>query len=240
MARRSTRRLQLTDQLVNAELYRVAPQVTELTGWDLRLDTLSCRTLPKDRGYEEILLAQLQGMGVHGWSDLLPELMERMLEFLIEQNTLAAYLPETGEIVVIRENVDDSNMDGLRLVLAHELVHRGQHIVHGHLFSRVEELLHQAIAQIQSADMDFRQILRITDEIQPIMTLLESHAAYVQGILKHTCYPNAHIESNFNLATLLFRLIGSRKIAQYTDGLPQINAAVASGEVESLYAAFED
>lgn len=238
MARRKQERLQLTDQLVKTELSRVAPQVTKLTGWDLGLDTLSCRTLPKDQGYEEILLARLEGIAIHGWSDLLPDLLERMLEYLVEQNTLAAYLPGAGEILVIRENVDDSNMNGLRLVLAHELVHRGQHLAHGGLFSRVEELLQQACAQAQSADPDFGQILHIMGEIQPIMTLLESHAAYVQGRLQHTCFPNAHIESHFNLATLLMRLIGARKVAQYTDGLPQISAAVASGSVELLYADF--
>lgn len=56
----------------------------------------------------------------------------------------------------------------------------------------------------------------------------------------HTCFPNAHIESHFNLATLLMRLIGARKVAQYTDGLPQVSAVVASGSVELLYADFEN
>jgi hypothetical protein len=240
MARHSEQKLHLSDELVTAMLYQIAPQVTQLTGWDLGLDTLKCRVVPKDQGYEAILLTRLEGMGIHGWLDMVPDLFERMLEFLIEQNTLAAYLPEKSEILVIRENVDDSNMDGLRLLLAHELVHRGQHIVHGHLFSRLEELLHQAYVQIQSSDMDFRQTMQIMDEIQPIMTLLESHAAYVQGILQRTCFPNAHIESQFNLATLLMRLIGARKIAQYSDELPQINAAVASVKVNSLYTSFED
>jgi hypothetical protein len=31
-------------------------------------------------------------------------------------------------MLIIGENVDDSNIDGLRLVVAHELVLRGQHL----------------------------------------------------------------------------------------------------------------
>jgi hypothetical protein len=34
------------------------------------------------------------------------------------------------------------------------------------------------------------------------------------------------------------RLVGSSKVAQYTDGLPQVAAAVASGRVKSLYEGF--
>jgi len=238
MARKDTKRLQLTDQLVSAELRRVAPAVAQLTGWHLGLESLGCRVLPKVRGYEEILLGRLDEIGIHDRQDLLPGFLERMLEFLIEQNTLAAYLPGSGEILVIRENVDDSNLDGLRLVLAHELVHRGQHLVHGRLFARLEELLRQAFAQIQSGNPDLGQVRRIMGEIQPIMTLLESHAAYVQAQLKQARFPQARIESDFNLGTLLMRLVGAGKIAQYSDGLPQVSAAAASGRIDSLYAGF--
>lgn len=240
MARGGAKRLQLTDQLVHAELRQVAPVVARLTGWDLGLESLGCRVLPKERGYEEILLSRLDEIGMHDWQDLLPDFLERMLETLIEQNTLAAYLPGAGEVVVIRENVDDSNLDGLRLVLAHELVHRGQHLAHSRLFARLDSLLRQALAEIQSGYPDLGQIRRIMGEIQPIMTLLESHATYVQGRLKAARFPEGRIESHFNLGTLLMRLIGAGKVAQYTDGLPQVSAAVASGTVESLYAGLAD
>ena len=240
MAKRKKPALQLTDPLVNEIVHQVAPKVTQLTGWDLSLDTLNCRALPKDLGYEELLVTRLNEIALQDCLDLLPDMFERMLEFLIEQNTLAAYLPETGEILVLRENVDDSNLDGLRLVLAHELVHRGQHIAHGHLYRRLQQLLQLAFTELQSADPNFSQILRTIDEINPIMTLLESHAAYIQSILKQACFPNAIIESHFNLATLLMSLVGAQKLAQYTDGLPQIKAATASGNVGALYAAFEE
>ena len=240
MAGTSAKRLHLTDSLIRAEVLQVAPAVTRLTGWNLGLDTLGCRVLPKDRGYEELLLGRLGEIGIHDWQDLMPDFLERMLEYLIEQNTLAAYLPGAGEILLIRDNVDDSNLDGLKLVLGHELVHRGQHLAHGPLLARVEELLEQAFAQIQSRDPNLQQLRQIMGQIQPIMTLLESHAAYVQGRLRQAYFPEARIESHFNLGTLLMRWVGAGKVAQYTDGLPKVAAAVASGSVESLYAGFGD
>lgn len=40
--------------------------------------------------------------------------------------------------------------------------------------------------------------------------------------------------------TLLMRLVGDGKVAQYTGWMPQVAAATASGSVESLYAGFGD
>ena len=180
MAGEGAQRLHLTDSLVRSEVLHVAQVVTLLTGWNLGLDTLGCRVLSKEQGYEQLLLGRLDEIGICDWKDLMPDLLERTLEYLIEQNTLAAYMPGAGEILVIRENVDDSNLDGLRLVLGHELVHRGQHLAHGLLLTRVDELLKQAFAQIHSGDPNLQPLRQIMGQIQPIMTLLESHAAFVQ------------------------------------------------------------
>lgn len=228
-------RLQLTDRLVRDEILRVAPLVTRLTGWNLGLDGLGSRVLPKDRGYEEIVLGRLEQSGIRDGEELISGLLRRMVEYLVEQNVLAAYMPVAEEILVIRENVDDSNLDGLRLVLVHELVHRGQHMAHRDLFARTDALLRQAFALLRSGEPALPQIRQIMQEAQPIMTLLESHAAYIQRHMQAR-FPEAHIESHFSLATLLMRLAGARKVAQYTDGLPQVAAAATSGGVESLYA----
>jgi hypothetical protein len=67
------------------------------------------------------------------------------------------------------------------------------------------------------------------------MTLLESHASYIQALLQQTYYPNGQIETPFNLARLLMRLVGGPKLAQYTDGLPQITAAYQAGDIDRLY-----
>lgn len=233
-------KLNITDHLVQECIRQVAPLVSLTTGWDLDLPNLRSRVLPKEQGYEEILVGRLEQLGLIGWQEMLPGFLERLIEYMVEANTLAAYMPSVGEILVLRENVDDSNLDGLKLVLAHELVHRGQHIAHGHLFSRVDGLLREAFIQMKSEDTDIQHMRQMLEQVQPIMTLLESHAAYVQGLLRQTNFPKARVESHFNLATLLMRLFGAPKVAQYTDGLPQVAAAVKAGRLESLYTGFGD
>jgi hypothetical protein len=231
-------KLSITDGLIQNTIIEMAPFVSRATGWDLQLTTLGSRLLPKDLGYEEILLGRLVHTGIHGWEDMMPDFLERMTEYLIEENVLAAYLPGKGEIVVIRENVDDSNLDGLKLILAHELVHRGQHMVHGRLFTRVDDLLRQVFNEPKPDTMDIIKLRSIIEQIQPIMTLLESHATYIQGLLKQTDFPDARVETHFNIASILLRLVGMPKIAQYTDGLPQVASAATSGNIESLYAGY--
>jgi hypothetical protein len=231
-------RLKITDELIHDILYQVAPLISQATSWNLDLPNLHSRVLPKARGYEEILLGRLNQIGIHGWEEGMPDFLERMVEYLIEGNILAAYQPGAGEILVIRENVDDSNLEGLELILAHELVHRGQHMEHANLFIRLDDLLRQIFREMKSDTTDIARIQMIFEHIQPIMTLLESHATYIQGKLKQTYFPNAQIETHFNIASSLMRLIGMPKIAQYTQGLPQVSAAVQSGNIELLYASF--
>ena len=73
------------------------------------------------------------------------------------------------------------------------------------------------------------------DEVQPLMTMIESHASYVQGVLSRLYYPNAQIEHHFTLPVLLFRALGYGKLAQYTEGLPQVSAAMQRGGMDSLF-----
>ena len=233
-------KLTIDNTLLSSLIDDVAPLVSSVTGWELQLTTLHSRVLSKELGYEAILIGRLQHIGIQGWDEMMPDFLERMIEYLIEENTLAAYLPGAGEIVVIRENVDDSNMDGLRLILAHELVHRSQHMARGSLFSHVDKLQQQAFLEMKSDIANIPRLRFIFEQIQPIMTLLESHATYIQVFLKQTYFPDGRVETHFNIAALLMRLVGMPKIAQHTDGIPQVAAAAKSGNIESLYAGFGD
>jgi hypothetical protein len=154
---------------------------------------------------------------------------------MVEQNTLAAYIPGAAEILVIRENVDDSNLDGLKLVLVHELVHRGQHVNRPELFERVDALLRESYNILHSSTPDLQAQQQVFRQVQPLMTLMESHASYVHGLLRPLHFPHAQVESHFNLATVLMRLVGGQKLAQYTDGLPQVARATRQGNIEALY-----
>jgi hypothetical protein len=77
-----------------------------------------------------------------------------MLEFTI----LAAYQPITGEILAIRENVDDSNLEGLKLVVGHELVHRGQHVQYPELFLRLDAIFKEVFASLTSGKVDVKTL----------------------------------------------------------------------------------
>ncbi len=229
-----TTRLDITDSLIEELMDEVAPMVEEATGWRLDRPGLRSRVLPKDRGYEEILLGRIKGAGVEVPEEGSEGLFERLIEYIIEGNVLAAYEWSTREMLVVRENVDDSNLDGLRVVIAHELVHRAQHINHPELFQRVDEGVRE-VFELSKQPGGLTNALEKLRELQGVMTLLESHAHYIQEMLHRTRFPNAVIESHFNLPSLLLRVVGAKKLSQYTGGIPAVQEAVARGEVDSLY-----
>jgi len=232
------RKLEITDAVIHDIIDEVGPLVAGITGWELELDTLGCRVIGRGQAFEEILLSRLRAMGVAPESLGSSGLARRLLEFLIEGNVQAAYDPGGGALLVIRENVDDGNPDGLRVIVAHELVHRGQHLHHGELFVKVDAIMGAFLNSMLERRLGIRDTIRVVNEIQPPMTLLESHAFYVQESLRASHFPGARIESHFSLPALLFRLFGARKIAQYTDGFATVAEAAAHGKVENLYAEF--
>jgi hypothetical protein len=215
----------------------VAPLVERETGWSLDLTTLRSRVVPADRGYEEILLDRLRQMGIDIPEQAPRNLLDRFVEYLVEGSALAAYQPGSGEILVIRENVDDGDMDGLRVVLAHELVHRGQHVNHPEIFHQVEALFRVVVEPYltPSGQPDMGKLVDALNETRAYMTLLESHAAYIHKRIAGQYYPNARIESRFTLPVLIFRLFGGQKLSQYTEGLPAVAAAADSGVNDALF-----
>jgi len=163
------------------------------------------------------------------------DLITRTVETLVENNVLAAYEPLANELMVIRENVDDSNMDGLKLVLAHELTHRGQHVHHPQLFQRVNELLVSVLRETNTGDINLQKMRAWFEQVKPLMTLVESHASYIQGIIQQRHFPRAQIEKQFSLPVLLFRLLGFGKTTQYTAGLAQVSAAAQKDGIDGLF-----
>lgn len=229
-------RLDVTDELIRELVEQVAPLVEDLTGWSLEIDSMFSRVVPKNQGFEQLLLARLEGAGVcvgsmkkRGW-------LERFAEYVIEGNLLGAYDSKRSELLIVRENVDDSNLDGLKLIVGHELVHRGQHVQYGELFDQLDVAIRECFAAIDEDDISFGNALASVDQVKPIMTLLESHANFIQAILERDHFPNARIESHFNIATLLMRLLGRKKLSQYTDGIPAVADAMQQGTVDELFA----
>jgi len=229
-------RLDVSVELAHSLVREVAPLVEGVTNWTLDAGALVIRVLPRDRGYEEIVLRRLEAAGVLADDGAPRGIVERMVEHVLEHNVAGAYEPSRGELMLVRENVDDSNLDGLRLVVAHELVHRGQHLNHPELFARLDSATREAFDLMESNRGGFRAVLDKVKEVQSIMTLLESHAVYVQETLRKTHFPQASIETHHGLTALLFRFLAGAKVEQYREGIPQVAEAVASGTVDSLFA----
>lgn len=228
-------KIDVTVPLIRAIVQDVSPLVEKATRWDLDIESLGLRVLPKERGYEEVLLERMKGLGIPFQEDGPRPVLARLIEYVLESTILAAYQPNTQEIQVIRENVDDSNLDGLKLVVGHELVHRGQHVQYPDLFLRLDEIIKDVLGFFTTSKADVKSLIPKMEEIRPIMTLIESHARFIQEHLKQTYFPNAKIESHFNLATLLMRLFGKQKISQYTEGLADVASAAKRGDVNSLF-----
>jgi len=230
-------KLQVNNKLVSELVGEVSPLVRKLTGWELASDELRSQVIPKQRGYEEIFINQLQYLGIPEYEDDPRDLFERLAEYLLEANVLAAYLPWKDEVVVLRENVDDSNLDGLRVILGHELVHRAQHINYPEIFQELEILSRRIFLILYEAQAIpyLEQIMDTLMEIRSIMTLFESHATVVQHTLNKNFYPDAMIESHWSLPTMIFHLVGAEKLSQYRDGIPMVVEAMERGTIDDLY-----
>jgi hypothetical protein len=230
-------KLLVDNKLVSKLVDEVSPLVRQLTHWKLATNKLRCRVIPKQRGYEEIAINQLQHLGIPVFEDVTRDFFERLAEYLVEANVLAAYLPWNAEIIVMRENVDDSNLNGLRLILGHELVHRAQHVNHPQIFKHLEKLSQRIYLAFyeEQENLDLEQIMDTLIEIRSIMTLIESHASVVQYTLNREHFPDAKIESHWSLPAMLFRLIGQEKLSQYQDGVPMVMRAMERGAIDDLY-----
>ena len=226
-------KLTIDDVLISSLVSEVGPLVSSITGWDLQLAGLKTVVVPKEQGYEAIVEGRLSALGIPVRAER--DIIDRTVEYLVENNVLAAYEPLTGELVVVRENVDDSNREGLMLVLAHELVHRGQHIHHPQIFEHVNRILLAVFNEMNTGQADISRMMAYFEEVKPLMTLIESHASYVQGVLLQMYFPQARIETRFTLPVILFRIIGFGKTAQYTESLPQVADAVEQGSIDRLF-----
>jgi len=226
-------KLIIENTLLQQLIQQVGPKVSAETGWDLKLESMGYRVVPKDQGYEEIVQGRFQALGAPVSAQR--NLLERMMEYLIENNVLGAYQPHSQELLVVRENVDDSNLEGLSLVLGHELVHRGQHMNHPALFDRVDQTSRDVIQFLGQGNLDFDYINQKFNEIKSSMTLIESHATYITQLLKRKYYPNAVIETHFSLPVILFRILGITKVSQYVEGIPQVSEAMGRGSIDELF-----
>lgn len=227
--------LDVSEDLVRRLVAGVAPLVSHLTGWNLRTGDLGARVLERAGCNEEILGRRLKSAGIIPIPRQAGDFYELLMDRLLEENILAAYDHGGQEIVVVRENVEGSDLDGLRLVLAHELVHRGQHVQHRNIFVLADALLREAVSEAGPDPDTAAAPPGQPSRLDAIMTLLESHARYVEQEVNRLYLPRAKVQSHFNMLAFLFQALNPRKSRQYSDGLPEVANAVRAGTVDSLY-----
>ncbi len=116
-------------------------------------------------------------------------------------------------------------------------MHRAQHVNHPKLFEQIDHLTRLALcAYFQSpGSLSLHEFIQTLKEIRTMMTLVESHAVFIQNVLAKSHFSQAQVEAHFSLPVLLFRLLGQEKISQYTDGLPAVAEAAAAGNVDMLF-----
>ncbi|MHB9130706.1 MAG: hypothetical protein ACYDBB_06410 [Armatimonadota bacterium] len=226
--------VRVDDELLRDLIDEVGPHIEQLTGWNLALTEMRSRAIAREQSYEEIVLARLRGAGCAIDENAPKDLIDRVVEYIVEGSVIGAYEPSSRQLLVIRENAGELNFDGLKVVVGHELVHRGQHVNHPELFTQVDAVIRKVFAFLADGGK-MREAFDMLDDVQRVMTLFESHAFYVQQTLAQSYYPTARITKHFNLPNLLIRIFGGKKIAQYTDALPEVEAAAATGSVDALY-----
>ena len=91
---KSMHKLDVNDQFIATLVGRLAPLVEQTTGWNLDLVKLRCKAVPKERGYEEILLGRLRDLGFFVHEDTPRPLLDRLVEYLVESSL--QYLQQTG------------------------------------------------------------------------------------------------------------------------------------------------
>ena len=225
-------KLNIDDQLINTIIVAVAPDVVEVTHWDLKLPLLRSRVIQKDQAYEEIMGGRIRGAGIVTAGSASLSLQERLIKHLVEESSLAAYEPSRGEIIVVNQNLDDSNIDGLKLVMAHELVHRAQHVRYPGLFTRLDEIIRNCWYASMTYQNPSKKELR---EVEHAMTIIESHASFVQQFLAAIRFPLARIEKPLSSQAVLLRSLGVGKSLQYILGLPDVAEAVNTGTLDEVF-----
>jgi hypothetical protein len=228
-------KLIVTKELVDYLLAELVPYVEQATGWQLDINRLNIQVVPRELAYEAIVLHQnvLRYGDQTEKKEQLTYAVHPLIEKMIESNILGAFEPSTCELIIVKENVDDSNLDGLKVVILHELVHYGQYLYHSTIFDNLENLRYQVTTAVENREAG--KAMDLLGKTQQLMTLLESHAHFIEEQIKNRVYPRAKVESHFNWATILMSIISPSKQAQYLDGLPVISQAAKSSRIDDLF-----
>jgi len=213
-------RLNIDHDLVRHCLEEVGPLVESLTGWPGLLESTSVEI------EEDAVAFWAKTMGSFDLG--LPDLAKRVLSHVVFKKALAAYAPHAKRIVVNGKEAVFSNLDGLKVILGHELVHRGQFLYEPGLLARYDAAVRELRPKLLDADLSIRGFLAwfLASPLQQLMKHMEGYAAHVQTDFLQTYYncamPLVHVGLlERMLAPVLphlFKEMAEVKVKQYTEG----------------------
>ena len=148
-----------------------------LTGWRGLLD--QAEVIVTD-DYRKSFFGLMRELGVA------PGLWRGLGFRLLFQLCLAAYEPFSNVLVIHKRCCERSNLDGLKVILGHELVHVGQFRHTPGLLDQYRESLQWLKGKCGSSAVSLKELIESVDYSvqQSFMSQIEGYAAYIQGYLE--------------------------------------------------------
>lgn len=231
------RRLKISNELVTHCLCEMSPLVEQLTGWTgLATNAKITVTSEADR----ILARQFTELGLQRYP-----LIGRLVSRTLYATSYAFYDPLSGEIVVNETLTAHCSLDGLKIILGHELVHEGQFRHSRGLIDEYRRACHNLVDFCLTSETESISDLAATIQESPaygIMARLEGYAYYIQKDFLEKYYNCAliipHVSLFSHVAQVLCDLVSPEIVSlvdlkdhQYEDGCEEYRKKTIGNEV---------
>lgn len=195
-------RLDLNDQLMTHCVKEVAPLIAQWTSWAL-LDNIKIRITAE---FGECLTKGLLSGGLE-----LDAASAKTMGQTISMSALAVYEPFGGEILINQPACRQCSLDGMKIILGHELVHAGQFLFFPDALADYRTNLNRLFQSVQVLPDD----VQIKDEmfwelignssLQEQMKELEGYAFYIQKDFLEKWYNCAIVIPHQSMITRIIR-----------------------------------
>ncbi|MCF7859607.1 MAG: hypothetical protein K9N07_09870 [Candidatus Cloacimonetes bacterium] len=219
--KKAKKRLNITEDLVESCVNEVLPLVEQATNWHDILDGIHFEIINNKSGMKRIIEKLFEyyqtALGIEDDLVYMPWLFYKILTAILYNSISALYFPGDKTIYINNHTCQYINLDYLKVILGHEIVHAGQFKSVSNLKPALESYLNELLQEVSEdrsatevEELEFEELLKIVknSKIQNAMTALEGHAYFIQ---------KEYLEKHYNCATgfnhstgLLYRLLMSR------------------------------
>lgn len=194
-------RLDLDEELVGHCLREVAPKVEHLTGWRNLLDDLD---IVVTNDYRKSFFRLLE------WVDISIGIVARLFLRSWFKLILSQYEPLSQALIVNKRPCANCNLDGLKVVLGHELAHVGQFRSTPELADHCRDSLLWLKERMVQGDLSLKEIVERLDYsmTQYYMSQIEGYASYIESYLRQYYNCSMIVAPRSWLLSLLLHLPG--------------------------------